>query len=213
VVEELTPQNTTAESADAVEVGSKTAFFSTSGGRIALILGAVVVFLGIAGAAVFMVLSFLGGAVTEVVQDAIEAGQPASSTSTSTITATLVPVEPDDVPYGDLFTFRDIFVPVLKPTPAVVDTDTITSTPGEPDTLYLLNIIVEDGVPRAVLEFNGSEYVLAEGEDVSGTPWQVLSIGSDSVVMLFGDSRVTLAVGQGVTTDSTSPGTSTPTTK
>jgi hypothetical protein len=212
VVDDSTTQGTTVDSADIPADGSRTTFLSTPGGRIALIVGAVVVFLGIAAAAVFLLLGFLGGVATDVVQDAIDSGQPASSVGTSTVTPTLEPIEPGDVPYGDLFTFRDIFEPVLKPTPAVVETETAT-TPGEPDTLYLLNIIVEDGVPRAVLEFNGSEYILAEGEEIPGTPWQVLSVGSNSVVMLFGDSRVTLAIGQGVTTDSTSPGTSTPTTK
>jgi hypothetical protein len=34
---------------------------------------------------------------------------------------------------------------------------------------------------------------------VGDTPWKVLSISDTSVVMLFGDDRVTISVGQGLT--------------
>ena len=47
--------------------------------------------------------------------------------------------------------------------------------------------------------WNGTTYTLAEGEQVDDSPWKVLEINSDSVVMLFGDTRITLSTGQGIT--------------
>jgi len=50
-----------------------------------------------------------------------------------------------------------------------------------------------------VLLLNDQTYTLAAGEVISGTPWQVLSVSSTSVTMLYGDTQVTLTVGQGIT--------------
>lgn len=103
-----------------------------------------------------------------------------------------------------VFTFRDIFQPLLKP---LVTTDTTdptvtptpdTVTPTAPDVLYLQNVVTEDGVLKAVLLLNGETYTLASGEVIPGTPWQVLSVSSTSVTMLYGDKQVTLTVGQGI---------------
>jgi type IV pilus biogenesis protein PilP len=70
-------------------------------------------------------------------------------------------------------------------------------TPTTANTLYLNDIVTENGVPRAVLMLNGTTYRLAAGERIPGTPWQVLRIGTTQVTMLYGDTQVTLSVGQG----------------
>lgn len=66
------------------------------------------------------------------------------------------------------------------------------------DTLVLIGVTTEDGEPVAQLYWNGTTYALGEGDQLGDTPWQVLEINGNTVVMLFGDSRVTLSVGQGV---------------
>lgn len=216
MVDDMTPMEGAAQPlADVPSTETKQSFLSTPNGRIALIAGAVVLFLVVAAVATVLVLNFLGG--ESETDDALNTG-PGSTVSTPTVptgTSEAV-VEPGAVPASDLFTFRDIFDPVLKPRPfqeATPSDETTGVVDSDPETLYLLNIVVEDGVAKALLEFNTTRHTLAEGETISGTPWQVLSIGSNSVVMLYGDSRITLSIGQGVTTDGSSPGSTTPTTK
>jgi len=92
---------------------------------------------------------------------------------------------------------------LLKPLPtASTDTtpttDPDTETPTTSGTLYLNDIITEDGVLKAVLSLDDVTYRLAVGEGIPGTPWEVLRISSSQVTMLFGDIQVTLAIGQGI---------------
>ena len=56
-----------------------------------------------------------------------------------------------------------------------------------------------NGEKVATFIWNGQTYVLSEGESIPDSPWKVLEINDDSVVMLFGDTRVTLSTGQGLT--------------
>jgi hypothetical protein len=223
-VDNLTPQQLPAESIE-VAPESKTNFLSTSRGKIIVIAAAVIGFLVVAGVVAALVFTFFIRDAVENAADELTGGlvtQVTTSTAPGTDEPAII-VEPALVPLTDLFTFRDIFDPLLTPV-AVGDgsggtgtggtgtggtgtdgtgTDTGTFS-GAPDTLYLLDIVVEDGVDRAVLSLNGAEYRLAEGETLTGTPWQVLSIGSSSVVLLYGDSQVTLSVGQGVVDNNTS---------
>ena len=43
-----------------------------------------------------------------------------------------------------------------------------------------------------------TEYTLSEGESIPSSPWKVLEIRTDDVVMLFGDQQVVLSIGQGI---------------
>lgn len=175
--------------------------FGFASNRIVIVVGAVVLVLLLAAAAVFLVLNFLRGAAEDVLQNL----EPVTAEETTPTAAAEAPVEPGPLPYTELFTFRDIFDPVLKP--SLVATPAQEATPAlEPDVLYLLNVIVEDGVSRALLELNETQHTLAEGEPIPGTPWLAQSINADSVVMLFGDVPITLAIGHGVITDETAPG-------
>ena len=110
-----------------------------------------------------------------------------------------------------VFTFRDVFEPLLKPIkkPATGGTGTGgtpsggTTTPVDTNdysagTLYLLDIVTEDGVAKAVMVWDRSEIKLTEGASISGTPWKVLDITANSVIMLYGDQQVVLTVGQGI---------------
>ena len=120
-------------------------------------------------------------------------------------------VEPAPVPLKRVFTFRDIFDPLIEPVPAptsssgtttstsTVTGSTTTTATASSDTLTLQNVVSVDDEPAAVLLLNGQTYTLKAGEAISGTPWKVLSIDGQTVVMLYGDVQVTLSVGQGVT--------------
>lgn len=180
--------------------GKDRAPFGFASNRIVIVVGAVVLVLLLAVAAVFLVLNFLRGTSEDVLQNL----EPVVIDET-TPTAEVEIVEPEPLPYAELFTFRDIFDPVLKP--ALVATPGQEATPTlDPDVLYLLNVVVEDGVSKALLELNATQHILAQGESIPGTPWLVQSINSGSVVMLFGDAPITLSIGHGVITDETAPG-------
>lgn len=221
-MDNLTPQQLPAEPIGGMPESSQS-FLSTSRGKIIVIVAAVLGFLVIAGIVAALVFTFV---IKDAAEDGVDqlTGGVVSQVSTTTAPVADDPeiiVEPALVPLSDLFTFRDIFDPLLTPvaegtTGNGTGTGTGgtgtggTGTPGSPtftgapDTLYLMDIVVEDGVNKAVFSLNGAEHRLAQGETLTGTPWKVLSIGSSSVVMLYGDSQVTLSVGQGVIDNNTS---------
>jgi hypothetical protein len=112
---------------------------------------------------------------------------------------------------ADVYESRDPFAPlldVLAPASTSTSAETTsssgsTSTTTAPSseasgTLTLVAIVTEDGVRKAKLTLDGKAYTVPAGSRVDSTPWQVLEVGSDNAVMLFGDERITLFVGQGV---------------
>lgn len=184
----------------AEEQGAKKGFFATPTGRIVTIVVAVLVFLGIASAvALFAFGFFVKNQAEDMLTDVVK--QASSQVTTGVAgseTATGGPaIEPAAIAPQDIFTFRDIFDPLIKPPVEESATETSTITDPEGDTLYLEDITSEDGAAVAVMLYNGTEYRLKVGGTIPDTPWQVLSIGDTSVVMLYGDSQVTLSIGQG----------------
>ena len=138
---------------------------------------------------------------------------PAGATATSATAdpAGATPItDPQEKPLESTFTFRNVFAPTLKrPTPeSVIESITApaTSTSGSSstdvkvpaDTLYLVSIQTVDGAKTASFIWNGATYSLGEGDTLSGTPWKVVEIGDSSVVMLYGDTQVSLSTGQGL---------------
>lgn len=199
MVDDLTPQNAAPTGDPMLDADTKPGFFKTSAGRIVLIVGAVLGFLAVAGIAVAVVMTFFLG---NAMEDALTTGTTTTTSQPASGTVEAEPVEPDEIPLSDIFTFRDVFEPLVKPAPVSEETsasgETSGTVEGEAGTLYLQNIVVEDGVSKAVLQYNGTIYTLPQGGVIPGTPWQVLSIGSTSVVMLYGDSQISLSVGQGI---------------
>ncbi|MDO8880749.1 MAG: hypothetical protein Q7W44_08120 [Coriobacteriia bacterium] len=183
----------------------KQGYFATPTGRIVGIVIGLGVLLLVAGIAVAIVVFVLAGDAADdlLVQPLGEPTTSASAGTTETAPTAEAPAAP--LPNSAVFTFRDIFDPLLKPPPAT-STDDGTPPPTDPDTvtpttdgtLYLNDIVTEDGVLKAVLALGDSTYTLAVGEGISGTPWEVLRISSTQVTMLYGDVQVTLGIGQGI---------------
>lgn len=183
--------------------GGKLGFLNTRTGKFVVGGVALVLVLGAIGAAVafFVIGGALDGAVDEIAIPPVSSTVPGSSPSTQT------PVNPEQSSLASSFTFRNVFAPTVKKTfettaavpgssTDTTDTDTGVNVPA--DTLYLQSIVTEDGEQKAVFLWNDQTYTVAEGEQVGTTPWKVIQINSDTVLMLFGDSQVTLSVGQGV---------------
>jgi type IV pilus biogenesis protein PilP len=130
--------------------------------------------------------------------------QPATANSAG---VTVIADEPPEVALTEVFTFRDIFEPLIKPVESTSGSSESSPTPpgtttndngsgASANSILLQDITVSNGEPTAVVVWEGKTYDVQEGDQVDSSPWKVLSIESSSVVMLFGDTQVTLSVGQ-----------------
>jgi Tfp pilus assembly protein PilP len=98
---------------------------------------------------------------------------------------------------ADVFVARDPFRPMIEPTKTVEPSTTATETVPK-DTIVLHQIVSSNGEYKAVLSWNETTYTAGEGETLGKTPWKVISVSEDSCVLLYGDVRVTLTVGEGM---------------
>jgi hypothetical protein len=176
----------------------KVGFFSTTAGRIVMIVGGITILLTICGIIVVVSLGAfavgsLGSLVGGTPVTSTAPGGAVAATATAEATAGIPPPVPT-IENVEVFSPRDPFEVVKFPSTTSHGTGEVT----EQGTLTLVDIVTEDGVRKAVLTLNGTTYTLAEGERVGDTPWQVQTINSGSVRMLYGDNAVTLSIGQGI---------------
>jgi len=176
---------------------TKSGFLSTTLGKI--VVGGAIFVVVLGALAAIAVIFIFGQSSDNLVKNPVI---PAAETSGTASAEEASPTVRPEVPLEDTFAFRNIFQPTIKVTLSPVEGDG-TSSDGSSvdvpaDTLYLVSVTTVDGEPTAELIWNGQTYMLTEGESIEGTPWKVLSIDGDTVVMLYGDTRVTLTVGQGI---------------
>jgi len=182
-----------------VAVPAKGGFLGTTTGKLVIGGVALLLVLGAIGAAV--AYFFMSGAVDGSVQ--VTTPPQSTSSASGSITSTETPVNPAERSLASTFTFRNVFAPSVKATFETTATTASSATSGTVpnvprNTLLLQDIVSQDGKPVAVFVWNGETYSVNEGERVGDSPWKVVQINSDSVLMLYGDSQVTLSVGQGV---------------
>ncbi|PKQ19955.1 MAG: hypothetical protein CVT66_07355 [Actinobacteria bacterium HGW-Actinobacteria-6] len=164
-------------------------------------LGAVAVLAIIAAIVVLLVLP-LFTVVDEVEVRVPEQGAPQNPVVTSEEIESTEAA--DRVTNDEVFTFRDIFKPLLgavtvgTTTATESTTETVEISEYAAGTLYLTAVGSENGEQFASFVWNGEDYVLGEGDIIDGTPWKVLDIRTSDVVMLYGDQQVVLSVGQGI---------------
>lgn len=179
------------------------AFLSTSTGRV--VMAGVVLFIILVAVGAIAFFFLLNGAKPPQVTPTTSGGGVKSSTTTPVV----APTSPPETRLDETFTFRNIFAPSVSPPVAPSSTTTDTSGTGgsgvgAKDTLFLESITRDSGERVAKFSWNGTAYDVREGEQVDGSPWQVITLGSDSALMLFGDSKITLSVGQGFQGDASS---------
>lgn len=175
------------------------AFLSTRNGR--LVVGGVALFLVLValGAVAFFFLLNTGSDVTTTTATTKQASQ--------TTTVTAPPVNPPEAPLKDTFTFRNIFAPTVHPATDEESAETSSSSEAsseatsgassQKDVLVLESIATDSGEKVATFTWNGTTYTVKEGDVIDSSPWKVLEIYSDSVLLQYGDTTVTLSVGQG----------------
>ncbi|NTU71091.1 MAG: hypothetical protein HGB10_04650 [Coriobacteriia bacterium] len=177
-------------------------FLSSTAGK--LVVGGVLLFLVLIAVGALAFFFLFGSAAQKVA--------PSSSTTATApsnpATEGIVPTDPPEQPLDETFTFRNVFAPTVTPAQSSTDADsgsggssgdTSPTASGATDTLILKSIHTDSGERVATFEWNGAVYECREGDQVAQSPWEVVTIYSDSVVMLYGDSRITLTVGQGYT--------------
>jgi type IV pilus biogenesis protein PilP len=190
-------KNTDRSAAERDAAGARPGMMSTGSGKVlAIVAGLAGVGLVIAVIALLVLGSFdadpgdVEVRIPEQSEGVTEEPAPAASEAPS-----------GEASNTEVFTFRDIFEPLLQPLPAPVSspsTDTSETPTVSAGALYLDDIVTEDGVLKAVLVYGSTTYTLGSGEVIPGTPWKVLWVTADSVTMLYGDVQVELVVGQGV---------------
>lgn len=121
-----------------------------------------------------------------------------SQATTSTTTADAVLVK------GDLSSYRDPFKPLVVATSADGSSTTGGSTANESqtgssassvDVLSLESITTVDGQKTAIVLYGGQQYTVKAGDQIDSSPFQVTDIGDSNISLLYGDSRLTLQVG------------------
>ena len=190
-------KNTDTRAAEREATGARPGMLSTASGKVlAIVMGLAALGLVVGVVAAFVLDSFEadpGGPEVRIPEQSAgvtEEPEPAASEAPS-----------GEASNAEVFTFRDIFEPLLKPLPTPVSstsTDTTDTPTVSAGALYLDDIVTEDGVLKAVLVYGSTTYTLGSGEVIPGTPWKVLWVTSGSVTMLYGDVQVELVVGQGV---------------
>jgi hypothetical protein len=188
--------------------GQKPPFLATSTGRI-VVIGAALAVVAIVGVLVWLFVMNSGFFAEDgaVVPQTVPVGGVASKNATETGAPI---VDPPRKPLESTFTFRNVFAPTVKrPVEATLTIGSSTETSSgsgssgdvldlPADTLFLESIQTTDGQKTATLIWNNERYTVGEGDTIAGTPWKVLEINDESVVMLYGDTEVTLTVGQGL---------------
>jgi hypothetical protein len=217
---------TSSETTTAEPKAGMKGFLSTTVGKVvAGCLGAAIL-LAIIGVVVFFALASFGVSVlgqagnqatpgtgsTLVVPSGGGAGAGGSKPATSVVPSVVATPNVLTVTDDEVFTPRDPFIPVILPSPEPISAsgtaasgDNLVngSTSGSittPDSsaLYLRMIVSGENGSAAVLDYKGTIYVALAGAEIPNSPWKVVSVGTKSVVMLFGDERVTIALGEGI---------------
>ena len=171
-------------------------FMASTTGKLIVGALALIVLAAIAGFVVFMFASgdsagFLGSGSPATVSKA--APLPAAKSAPVSVAPVL---EPAEKPLASSFTFRNVFAPSVAP-PVPPSAETSGSSTASPDTLYLTDILSTGDVRQGVFVWNGATYTVGKGGVIPSSPWKVLEVGPDSVLMLYGDTQVTLTLGQG----------------
>ncbi len=121
-----------------------------------------------------------------------------SQATTPTTTADAVLVK------SDLSDYRDPFEPLAVATSTAGNPTTGGSTTSESqtgssgssvDVLSLESITTVDGQKTAVILYKGKQYTVKTGDQIDSSPFQVTDIGDSNISLLYGDSRLTLQVG------------------
>ncbi|MEW6188681.1 MAG: hypothetical protein AB1466_01005 [Actinomycetota bacterium] len=168
-------------------------FLETPKGKkiLIIIIAALIVFV-VASALLFLVI------LSEALREPRRVVQPPRSTpkreeKEEKMIATAPPSSVDRVESFEVYESKDPFKPLITK----VTTPTVTgTTETTPKVLALEDIYTEDGTKYASIKYGSTIYKVKEGDRINDSPYQVLSIGADSVTLLYGDDKIVLKLGE-----------------
>lgn len=189
------------------------AYTATTSGRIVIGVLALVVLLLVLGGVVYTFV------LNQPEQDSGLIVPIPETTGTASADTTIV-VRPARS-LAQTFAFRNIFEPSQTPpkTGSAVPTGGTTGSTGgttggatttgtttdgtaqevPANTLFLTAVGTVDGQPVATFRWNDTVFIVSAGQDLQGTPWRLVSVEGNTTVLLYGDTRVSLTLGQGIT--------------
>lgn len=92
------------------------------------------------------------------------------------------------------YEYKDPFQPLVGTETAPPASTQTTETQNQ--RLALEDITEEAGVKFASVKYGGVAYKVKEGDRVDESPYQVISVGDNSVTLLYGDEQVSVQLGQ-----------------
>ncbi|HDP69223.1 MAG TPA: hypothetical protein ENN38_00210 [Actinobacteria bacterium] len=104
----------------------------------------------------------------------------------------------------EVYQYKDPFEPLVvasnSTTTTTTGAGTTTTSEAETDSeiqvLVLEDIYIDDGVEYASIRYGGTVYKVTEGDRVDSSPFQVISIGEESVILLYGEDQLEVKLGQ-----------------
>ncbi len=188
-------------------------FIKTPLGKVALVAVVllVIIFLAAFLVGIFLLFNNLRGEPKESVKTPVKVEK--STESSTTVGKSTKEAEAGRSEEGEesetfeLYEYKDPFEPLIKgattttPTTQTPEEETPTS-PEEPPTgpqiLEVQDIYTESGVKYSSVKYGTTVYKVKEGDRVNESPYEVLTIGTDSVTFLYGDRRVEVKVGESI---------------
>ena len=179
-------------------------FLSTSGGKVLLLVLAVLVLLVVAGIVGWFVLGPASLGTGTPAAPTPVTSQPGTPATPSTPAPAIVATEPLPATVTSV-TLRDVFTPrnpftVIEPD--VIPTETVSTgndnndTSGiDPTVVTVTGVKTVSGVLKAIIAFGGTVYTVGPGESFGGhADWTVVTVHTASVDVLMGGDTVNLPV-------------------
>ncbi|MDO8886431.1 hypothetical protein [Candidatus Oleimmundimicrobium sp.] len=100
----------------------------------------------------------------------------------------------------EVYEYKDPFEPIVSVPSDPATTTSTETTDGVSDSgvliLVLEDIYTENEVKYASIRYGSTIYKVTEGDRVDDSPYQVVSIGEDSVTLLYGEDLIEIKLGE-----------------
>ncbi len=94
----------------------------------------------------------------------------------------------------DIYESKDPFKPLIEPVADGEGTDGEGAAGG--NALVVESIVLENGVYYANITYGGTSYKVKDGDRVGTSPYEVVTITADRVLLLYGDEATPAAPGE-----------------
>jgi len=100
----------------------------------------------------------------------------------------------------EVYEYKDPFEPLVGESSSSTSGTSTAASETEPSSgvliLALEDIYTEDGVKYASIRYGSTVYKVTEGDRIDDSPYQLISIGEESVILLYGEDQLEVRLGQ-----------------